>query len=146
MDQVLRNFDNLDNSIIPPWAKILVEGMQVIINELKSVKELVTRVEILETFKVVSEDTTNKLVNENKNLHDKINVLELNVDDQEQRSRNYCLMLHGVEEIEGEKTDDIILDTVIHDLQIEDFSVNNIQRSHRVGPRPTARNTRNNRV
>ena len=131
MDEALRNFDNLDNSIIPPWAKILVEGMKVIINELKTVKELITRVEILETFKVVSEDTTNKLVNDNKKLHDRINVLELKVDYQEQRSRNYCLMLHGVEEIEGEKTDDIIINTVIHDLQIEDFSENNIQRSHR---------------
>ena len=102
--------------------------------------------EALESYKVVNDTVTENLLNDNKMLRDKIELLESKVDDQEQRNRNYCLVLHGVEEKEGENTDELVINTVVNDLGITGFSLNNIQRSHRMGPRINARNTRNKRV
>ena len=146
MDQILQNFEKLDKTNIPPWAILLMEGMQLMFTSLKALNELAVKVEALESYKAVNNTVTENLLNENKKLRDKIEVLESKVDDQEQRSRNYCLVLHGVEEKEGENTDELVINTMVNDLGIAGFSLNNIQRSHRMGPRINARNTRNNRV
>ena len=55
-------------------------------------------------------------------------------------------MLHGIEEQDGETTDENVINTVNSELGIDYFSLINIGGSHRVGPRPNARSTRNNRV
>ena len=144
MEQLLQNLENIDSNI-PTWAQILIEGMKVVINELKCVKDLARKVEELESFKTVNETISQNLLNENKRLNERLTELELCIDDQEQRNRNYCLMLHGVEEKDGENTDDIVIKTVVNELEIVDFSLGNIQRSHRVGPRSQGRSRRNNR-
>ena len=83
--------------------------MKVIINELKVVKDLAARVNVLESFKAVSEKVTSNLENENSRLLKLIMNLELKVDDQEQRSRNTCLLIHGIQENDRENTDDLAL-------------------------------------
>ena len=53
--------------------------------------------------------------------------------------------MHGVRENEAENTDDLALDIIKNELGLVDFSVDKIQRSHRLGPRksqPKHRNTR----
>ena len=146
MDQILQNFESLDKTNIPPWAVLLMEGMQLMFASLKSLNELAVKVEAFESYKIVNDTVTQNIINENRRLHDKLDLLESKVDDQEQRNRNYCLVVHGVEEAEGENTDELVVNTVVKDLEIAGFSINNIQRSHRMGPRNIARNTRNNRV
>ena len=69
-------------------------------------------------------------------------TLEARLDDQEQRSRNTCLLIHGCEETEGESTDDIALTVINNKMGINDFDINDIQRSHRLGPRNNIRQTR----
>ena len=63
------------------------------------------------------------------------------IDEQEQRSRNACLLIHGVNEDDGEETDTIVMDIINRELSI-DMHLNGIQRSRRLGPRKTQRNTR----
>ena len=144
MDEFLNNFDNIDATNIPPWAQMLITGMKLMITELKCVKDLARRINELESYKTVNEVVTQNLQNENKKLNDTLNTLELSIDDQEQRNRNYCLLLHGIEEQDGENTDDIVVNIINSELHLNEFSINNILRSHRLGPRPTARSTRNN--
>ena len=40
MDQLLSNFENVDDTSMPAWAKILIDGLKIIITELKYVKDL----------------------------------------------------------------------------------------------------------
>ena len=67
----------------------------------------------------------------------KLNVEIVNsnekIDDLEQRSRNSCLLIHGVDELEGEETDSIALDIIRSKLDISVDELD-IQRSHRLGP------------
>ena len=94
---------------MPPWAKLLIESMQFKITEITCVKVLSTRVNELESFKAVNEQVTRELKTENKRLQECLDNLSDVVDDHEQRNRNNCLLLHGVEEMDGENTDDMVL-------------------------------------
>ncbi|MEW8187067.1 MAG: hypothetical protein AB2794_18935 [Candidatus Thiodiazotropha endolucinida] len=79
------------------------------------------------------------LKNENLKLRSDVKKLEStcksNIDDLEQYSRRACLRISGINEEEGENTDDIVLNLatrVSADVRLED-----LDRSHRVGrPRP----------
>ena len=136
---------NSFNQEIPPWAELLIQSMQTIINELKCVKDLAERISELESFKVVSDTVTTRLHNENTRLANLITNLESKVDDQEQRSRNYCLLFHGIPENVNEKTDDIALEIMNTDLGLNDVAECEIQRSHRLGQKVTERrNLRSN--
>ena len=139
MEQLLRNFELVDDPNMPPWAKLLIEGTKLIISELQCVKDLAKRVDELESFKSVYETTTQNLLDENKLLRERLDKLEFKADDQEQRNRSFNLMVHGHEETDEEDTDNIIVNIVKNDLGIEKFSVSNIVRSHRTGPRQNAR-------
>ena len=51
--------------------------------------------------------------------------------------------MHGVEEMDGENTDDMVLKIINERLELP-MVLENIQRSHRLGPRNASRNTRQN--
>ena len=120
--------------------------MKGVINGLKVIDDLVQRVIILEDFKTVNETITKNLYEENQRLNAVINKLEMSVDDQEQRSRNMCLLIHGVVEKDGEKTDELVLNVIINDLGIVNINITEIQRSHRLGPRKPQRNLRSSKM
>ena len=130
----------------PPWALVLLQSMKGVINGLKVIDELVQRVTKLEDFKSVSETITTQLQDENKRLHDAINKLEMRVDDQEQRSRNMCLLIHGVQESDDENTDELALAIINNDIGLNNTNINEIQRSHRLGPKKNQRNLRSNKT
>ena len=91
-----------------------------------------------------NEKVTLELAAENKMLRERLDKLEFSIDDQEQRNRNYCLLLHGIKEEDNENTDDAVINTLNGKLKL-DIPIKHIQRSHRVGPRKnTPRNTRQN--
>ena len=142
MDQLLTKLHAIDDPLMPPWAKLLIEYMQFIITEITCVKVLSTRVNELESFKAVNEQVTRELKKENKRLQERLDNLSDVVGDHEQRNRNNCLLLHGVEEMDGENTD-MVLKIINERLELP-MVLDNIQRSHRLGPRNASRNTRQN--
>ena len=81
---------------------------------------------------------------ENVKLDNEIVCLNEKIDDLEQRSRNSCLLIHGVEEQLGENTDSISLAIVNDRLNIS-ISEDDIQRSHRRGPPNSKRPLRSNK-
>ena len=130
---------------IPPWAALLMESMQSLIKELKCVKDIANRVTELENLQAVSKNVTSVLQRENSRLVNVVKELELKIDDQEQRSRNYCLLLHGCPEGNEENTTDIALNIFNNEIGLHDVQKNDISRSHRIGPKTTQRrNTRSN--
>ena len=142
MDQLLTKLNAIDDPLMPPWAKLLI-SLQFIITEITCVQVLSTRVNELESFKAVNEQVTPELKTENKRLQERLGNLSDVVDDHEQRNRNNCLLLHGVEEMDGENTDDMVLKIINERLELP-MVLENIQRSHRLGPRNASRNTRQN--
>ena len=70
----------------------------------------------------------------------------MSVDDQEQRSRKMCLLIHGVEENDSEKPDALVLNVINNDLGIANINITEIQRSHRLGPKKSQRNLRSSKM
>ena len=95
-----------------------MEAMKVIINELKVVTELTIKIRELESFKAISETVNHHIQEENTRLNNLISKLEAKVDDQEQKSRNSCLLFHGLPENEGENTNSIVLQTMKEQLKL----------------------------
>jgi len=79
-------------------------------------------------------DEIKALKSENAELKKKINVLELQADAAEQYSRRNCLRVTGIVESPGESTDTLITD-MARALGV-DLSLDEIDRSHRVGKIP----------
>ena len=63
---------------------------------------LFEKVNTLESIEIC-ENVSNKLEAENQRLKNDISELKLRIDDNEQRNRNFCLLLHGVVESPDEK-------------------------------------------
>jgi hypothetical protein len=134
-----------DDNTIPQWARVLIKSMKGLLTVIKNYDELSLRVEILESNKAVCENSSTLLTQENIRLNELIQKLEVRIDDHEQRSRNACLLIHGVEESGEENTDDVALKIMNNELGFK-FEKYHIQRSHRLGVKKQARNTRSNKV
>ena len=131
---LVKSIDELNIDNIPAWAAILINGIKILSVQLETVSNLTERVQKLEEFKQVSEVVSSRLENDNKRLRSIIESLGAKIDDQEQRSRNMCLLFYGIEEKADEDTDDVVLKIVNETLELQDFRIDDIQRSHRVGP------------
>ena len=69
-----------------------------------------------------------------------INNIETRLDDEEQRSRNSCLPIHGVEN-DSHNTDQQALFVINNLMGLPDIKIVDIQRTHRLGPPIKRRNT-----
>ena len=76
----------------------------------------------------------NNLQNENEKIKDELAFVKQSVDNNEQKSRSSCLLVHGVKENEGENTDDIVLGVVNNEVGVS-LSLDDVVRSHRIGPK-----------
>ena len=75
-------------------------------------------------------------------MSDEMKDLKKGVDRQEQYSRRNCLLVHGVEEEQNEDTDKIVI-KLIRDTLEEDVSLEDLDRTHRIGsPRNSSGKTR----
>ena len=88
------NLDDLSNQInsvgdMPQWAKLLLKCFQGVITAVKEQK-----CDLCETHEI----NINQLRLEVNTLNDEIKQFKKINDDNEQRSRNECLILHGCEE------------------------------------------------
>ena len=70
-------------------------------------------------------------------LEEEVNDLKAAMDDAEQYARRNCLILSGVEEREGECTDELVTNICKKELDIE-LTVEDIDRSHRLGTPPSS--------
>ena len=97
-----------------------------------------------EDINSICKHTFDLLTVENKRLNDDFIKHHESVDDEEQRNRNLCLLMHGVEENADEKTDDLVLSVINKDLG--NMRLDDRERSHRLGPfnnRQNLRSTKN---
>ena len=73
----------------------------------------------------------NKTINEQTN---RLNNIDLKLNAEEQYSRRNCLRLFGYPEKTSENTDNIMIELANNALKV-DLSLEDIERSHRVGPK-----------
>ena len=135
-EQLVDNLNSITDPSVPLWASTLIDCFKGLIEQLKVVNNTVNKVDELKSLYSVQKIVTDNLAADNERLRNDLQKLTLRVDDQEQRQRNNCLILHGVEERADEKTDDIIINVIKNDLGL-DISHDDIQRSHRLGPKTT---------
>ena len=84
------------------------------------------------------EQSNEALVQENRSLVTRLEVLEKQADQAEQYSRRNCLRISGVSEEAQENTDDIVMNLAA-DMG-SDIQLSHIDRSHRVGNPKNSRN------
>ena len=113
--------------------------------QIKGYNEVVNKINDLETNKAVVDGITDSLIAENKRLANELHRLEARIDDNEQRNRNNCLLLHGIEETDNTDTDQIVCEVINKEIGIT-LLPSDIHRSHRLGPPKSSRNTRSNKV
>lgn len=135
VDTIFNKLDSLE--------KHFTEQFNSLRDDLNSVTESVTFLsnahdEQLKLNAVYSKDISDlqaqiKSVEENnETLKNKCKGYEDNLDALEQYGRRNCLLLHGVPEMKGEKTDDVFRKAISENLNI-DIAPCEIDRSHRLG-------------
>ena len=77
-------------------------------------------------------------------MRDELVQVKRAVDNNEQKSRNINLLIHGVDEAEDENTDEICLDVIKNSVGVE-IGIDAIERTHRVGVKKSSMNTRNSK-
>lgn len=120
LDDLLNRLSKVKDDGKPDWAKLLFDCFQGVITALK------------ENISSVAE--INNLKDEIVELKDEIKSLQKSNDDNEQRGRNNCLIIHGYEEKEKEDTTSIVCDVISKELGIT-ITPQDIMNSHRLGKR-----------
>ena len=118
----------------PAWAKILIHCVGELVDIVKVTNGLNDRLVVLESVNEIRGSIIENLRQENVNLKKEIASIAQATDRNEQKSRSSCLLLHGIEELEGENTDDVCLKIINDDVGVP-LSLDDIERSHRIGPR-----------
>ena len=132
VDEYITNLNNVNDAGIPPWAILLINSMKEVLCQLKNMNETMEKVNLLEADVAICKNASKKLVVENERINKELLKLKDRVDDNEQRNRNLCLLLHGVPESPNEDTDDHVLNVIQNELNI-DITISEIERSHRLG-------------
>lgn len=104
----------------------------------KSINE---KFEELEQDKKEKEIKIKNLEEQVSTMSSRIETLEKSFDSQEQYSRRNCLLVHGIEEKEGESTDKIIIDTVADKMNLA-ITSEDLDRSHRIGKKKEGKKSR----
>ena len=89
-----------------------IKGEGQLIELTKSVEHLNGSFEKLEKDMAEKDKKIGNLESQVSILSKKVEVLERGMDKQEQYSRRNCILLHGIEENDDEKTDEIVIKTV----------------------------------
>ena len=130
-DSLLSNLNAINDPNMPQWAIVLMECFKGVITILQDIKG--------------NNDLIDEVKAENVKLNNEIVSLTDKIDDLEQRSRNSCLLIHGVEEQVGENTDSIA-SSIIKDRFNIPIDELDIQLSHRLGPPNSKRPLRSNKI
>ena len=126
----------------PTWAKVLIQCVSELVGIVNENDNLNKRLVVLEDVNKVRGAVIDQLQEEIKYLKRDLEQVRQSTDNNEQKSRSSCLLIHGVDENDDEDTDKICLAVVNDDVGV-DLSLGEIGRSHRIGPkRPPTRNSK----
>ena len=109
-----------------------IKGEKQLVDLTESVKLISTKFDQYEKDRKEHIETIKNLRKEVNNLSEKLENAEKKIEDQEQYSRRNCLLIHGIEETDKEKTDQLVLDVINKDMDI-DLPISAIERTHRIG-------------
>lgn len=140
MEDITKNLNSVDSGI-PPWASIIIDSTKAILSQLININGLLEKVNNLESEVSLSKTVSDRLFTDNKKLRNEQNELSSRVDNNEQRNRNMCLLIHGITESNDENTDNKVTEVIKNEIGIE-FTINDIQRSHRLGRKDFRRKLR----
>ena len=126
-DPLLSKLNAINDPNMPQWAIVLMECFKGVITILQDIKD--------------NNHSIDEVKAENVKLNNEIVCLNEKIDDLEQRSRNSCLLIHGVEEQLG----DSISLAIVNDRLNISIGEDDIQRSHRLGPPNSKRPLRSNK-
>lgn len=132
-----------NNAEMPVWANSMLELFKGLISELSNVNKLYEKIDQLESKIAVNKTISDRLVDNNKKLQGEVKSLSDSVDLQEQRSRNYNLVVHGVPEALNEKPDQRVTKILNDELELN-LDVRDLQNCHRLGRKDDTRKTRAN--
>ena len=143
------NFEALND--IPDWGKSLFGNVAEILNEINVAIELIfaenrRQQELLRSKVSIQSTVIDTLCCEKTRLNQAVNKLEDQVDEQSNYTRRNQLLIHGLDEEHGEDTTRKVLQLFSDNLNINDVSEKDIDRSHRIGKRDVSRNTRNRKA
>ena len=133
MDDLISKLDNVDDSI-PSWALLIITSVKELLRETVSTNNLIKKIEIMESESVVRQTVVDNLVIENKRLSNEINSLKFKVDDNEQRNRKNCLLIHGIAEGTKENTDAKVIEAINNNVEGVQIDISDLERTHRIGP------------
>ena len=120
----------------PAWAKVLIGCVSELAEAVKEFNSLNDQVKKLEDISKVREHVIDGLLKDNATLKDELSLVRIAADKNEQKSRTQCLLIHGIDESEGENTDELCISVVNNEVGVE-LSLSDIERSHRIGPKKT---------
>ena len=124
----MKNIKSMED--VPAWATVLINCYTELITEIRSNKKVME----LENVCEVRGKIVDALHEDNVCLNAEMENMKFNIDANEQKSRNICLLLHGIPESNNENTDNITLDTIQNEVRVS-ISLEDIEQTHRVGPR-----------
>ena len=139
IDNLITGLENVSNDeSAPQWARVIANSNKEILKSVMEFSTLRDKILELESHIQLSQDTNERLTVINEGLRSDIADLELKLDDYEQRNRNNCLLLHGIPESSKEITDEKVVNIINNQLDVP-LTLDDIHRSHRVGPRSNQR-------
>ena len=109
-----------------------IKGEKELVDLAGSVNFMTSKFDELKKDRKEKEKISNNLKGEVSYLSRKLGKLEQSIDAQQQHSRRYCLLLHGIERTKGEDTGNIVLDVLNDDMGL-DITKTAVDLSHRVG-------------
>ena len=110
-----------------------IKGEQHLVEMNQSISTINEKLIELEKKLKEKDEIIDELQGNVKELSKTVDYLNVQIDKQEQYSRRNCLLLHNVGERENEDTDQLVIDTR-NDNMNEKISINDIDRTHRLGP------------
>ena len=131
VENKLNEITQLDDT--PAWASILITCVSDLVVEIKKINNLTERICKLEDISNVRESIIGKLKVENAKLKSDIVTMKQSIDSNEQKSRNICLLLHGIPESDNDNTDDLVVKVINDDVGVH-ITIDDIERTHRIGP------------
>ena len=102
----------------------------------ESIKFINEKFEEMDADKKEKERQISELKNEVKSLSEKAETMDRSLDHREQYFRRTCLLIHDVKENKKENTDEVVTEFFEKEVK-EKLSVNDIDRSHRLGKKQT---------
>ena len=123
----------LDDST-PVWVSIIIKCLSELVDAVKESTITNERFTQMESLFEVRGTIIDNIKRENEVLKKDLQSVKLKADSNEQKSRSACLLIHRIEEKDGEDTDKLVLD-VVNDKVGVSLCIEDIERSHRTGPK-----------